>query len=1341
MSRINLEHSEVRSPLINAPRFGTLTHILSGTFVITPDGPTFIFLDPNGVQRDVFLPVITGGNFYVIANIGNDEDLNVVDHLGATVTVVEAGSTTMVASSKNSWIILSTISAGPASGVSGPASSTDNAIVRWNGAGGTAVQNSLAIISDPGALSGIISLDFAATTDATLTRLSSGVLGIEGNAILTALTGQAIDPTLTALAAYNTNGLLTQTAADTFAGRTLVGTAGQIAISNGDGVAGNPTLSLPADVLIPTILTVPNTGLHLLDTDASHDLIVKPGSNLTADRILTITTGDADIIVNLSAVTDEFVLAYDVTTNTWRGVAAAASVPTTITVANEAADTTCFPLFVTAATGDLGPKTNANLTYNSSTGAFSIGTAAPLTVGTIELGAASDTTLARVSAGVVSIEGFNILTTATGQPLDATLSALAAYNVNGLLTQTAADTFTGRTLLGTAGQLTVANGSGVTGDPTISLPADVLIPTILTVPNAGLHLLDTDASHDLIIRPGSNITADRTLTLTTGNADRTLDISAASVTISTFGASLVDDADALTARATLGVVIGTNVQAFDTTLAALASYNTNGFLVQTAMDTFAGRTISGPLAGLVITNGDGVAGNLTIALADDLAALESLGGINTIYYRSGSSTWSAVNIGANLTFTAGTLAASSGTATVGDGDYGDIVVSSSGTIWTIDAAAVTYAKMQDVSAASKLLGRGDSGSGDVQEITLGSGLTMTGTTLSAAGGSYTDEQAQDAIGTILLDSSRIDFTYNDATPSITADLITGSVANSFLADMAEARIKGRAFGAGTGVPTDLTGAQVLAIIENTTPLLSEAEAAAGYQPLDATLSALATFSTDGFLAHTGVDTFAARTITGTGGQISVANGDGVAGNPTLSLPADVVIPTIITVPNTGLHIFDIDSSHDLIVKPGSNITADRTFTITTGDANRTLTLSGDATLDDWFDQSVKAAASPTFAGVNLSNTDTTISRVSAGDIQIEANIVYRAGGTDVALADGGTGASLVDPNADRILFWDDSAGAMAFLTAGTGLTITGTTLDASAGSDSTNYQEFTSSGTWTKPGSCTFVMVECWAGGGGGASGRRGTAGQTRNGGTGGGGGAYAFRLFKASECGATETVTIGAGGSAGAAQTVDTTDGNNGGNGGNTTFGSLLTAFGGGGGSAGTNAAIAPGAGGGVLSAGALSVGGQPWFAAANTTGGHFGGAITSATTAQNPSGFGGGTGGPFGASPLAGACSYQGGPGGGCGGFINAANTASAGAAGGSITGATGGGGAAGASAGLPGAAGTGRQGGGGGFGGTTTGGAGGAGGQPAGGGGGGGASLNGNNSGAGGVGGAGLCRVYSW
>jgi hypothetical protein len=85
--------------------------------------------------------------------------------------------------------------------------------------------------------------------------------------------------------------------------------------------------------------------------------------------------------------------------------------------------------------------------------------------------------------------------------------------------------------------------------------------------------------------------------------------------------------------------------------------------------------------------------------------------------------------------TVDTIAALAGGGSISDGDKGDITVSSSGTVWTVDNDAITYAKLQNVSAASKLLGRGSaSGSGDVEEITLGTGLSMSGTTLSATGG-------------------------------------------------------------------------------------------------------------------------------------------------------------------------------------------------------------------------------------------------------------------------------------------------------------------------------------------------------------------------------------------------------------------------------------------------------------------------------------------------------------------------------------------------------------------------------------------------------------------------------
>lgn len=54
---------------------------------------------------------------------------------------------------------------------------------------------------------------------------------------------------------------------------------------------------------------------------------------------------------------------------------------------------------------------------------------------------------------------------------------------------------------------------------------------------------------------------------------------------------------------------------------------------------------------------------------------------------------------------------------VSDGDKGDITVSTSGSVWTVDNDAITYAKMQNVSATDKLLGRATAGAGDVEEIT------------------------------------------------------------------------------------------------------------------------------------------------------------------------------------------------------------------------------------------------------------------------------------------------------------------------------------------------------------------------------------------------------------------------------------------------------------------------------------------------------------------------------------------------------------------------------------------------------------------------------------------------
>jgi hypothetical protein len=54
-------------------------------------------------------------------------------------------------------------------------------------------------------------------------------------------------------------------------------------------------------------------------------------------------------------------------------------------------------------------------------------------------------------------------------------------------------------------------------------------------------------------------------------------------------------------------------------------------------------------------------------------------------------------------------------------------------------------------------------------------------------------------------------------------------------------------------------------------------------------------------------------------------------------------------------------------------------------------------------------------GVNIGNADTTLTRASAGDINVEGNIIYRAGGTDVPVADGGTGASTATAALNNLL--------------------------------------------------------------------------------------------------------------------------------------------------------------------------------------------------------------------------------------------------------------------------------------------------------------------------------------
>ncbi len=112
--------------------------------------------------------------------------------------------------------------------------------------------------------------------------------------------------------------------------------------TSGNGISGSVS-SEGGTFTVTSNATNANTGSTIVFRDGS--------GNFSAGTITANLTGNASG-----------------SSGSCTGNSATATVATTITVADEGTDTTCFPTFVTAATGNLGAKTDSVLTYNSSNG-------------------------------------------------------------------------------------------------------------------------------------------------------------------------------------------------------------------------------------------------------------------------------------------------------------------------------------------------------------------------------------------------------------------------------------------------------------------------------------------------------------------------------------------------------------------------------------------------------------------------------------------------------------------------------------------------------------------------------------------------------------------------------------------------------------------------------------------------------------------------------------------------------------------------------------------------------------------------------------------------------------
>ncbi len=288
--------------------------------------------------------------------------------------------------------------------------------------------------------SGTPSLSFASAV--TSVQISTGSAGITlGGTNPITTTGNIsidLDSGLNALVALGT-GIVAKTAAATYAARTITGST-NIGITNGTGVSGDPTIALNTTV----------TGLTALTSTTLTGTTTVGGNISIAGNTISSTTGAINLTPNgtnavaLTSATQAVPLRlYESGGGNYIGLVSGTL----------AADTT-FTLPLTAGSANQFLQTNG-------------------TVGTPTLTFASAVTsigISSSSAGI-TLGGVSNPVTTTGTisvDLNAGLNALVALGT-GMVAKTAANTYSARTITGTASNISLTNGDGVSGNPTIDL--------------------------------------------------------------------------------------------------------------------------------------------------------------------------------------------------------------------------------------------------------------------------------------------------------------------------------------------------------------------------------------------------------------------------------------------------------------------------------------------------------------------------------------------------------------------------------------------------------------------------------------------------------------------------------------------------------------------------------------------------------------------------------------------------------------------------------------------------------------------------------------------------------
>lgn len=402
-----------------------------------------------------------------------------------------------------------------------------------------------------------------------------------------------LDADLTALAAISGTGVLVRTGAGTFASRTIVGTAGNISVADGDGVAGNPTINLvnvgtPVAAFFGRFTTDAQGRVTATSAATAGDITTTLGYT-PVNRAGDTMTGPLDMgnnsITNLAApiagtdaVNKNYVDALNSGLSWKDSVIAASTANVTVSSAPASLDG------VTLTSGDrvllknqTDPAENGIYVFN--------GTGSPLTRATD-----MDTASEFPNASVFVEQGTTYADTGWVQVNDSITVGTSAVSFS---------QFSG------SGTYSAGTGLQLVGN-TFSLITPV------SIANGGTGLAAIGAANQVL---GVNAagTASEYKTITAGTGVSVVH-GAGSITINNTGVTSVtvqSNSAALTVTNPTVTTTGTIELDLDADITALAGITGTGIIARTGAGTFEARTLTAG-TGISITNGDGVAGNPVI---------------------------------------------------------------------------------------------------------------------------------------------------------------------------------------------------------------------------------------------------------------------------------------------------------------------------------------------------------------------------------------------------------------------------------------------------------------------------------------------------------------------------------------------------------------------------------------------------------------------------------------------------------------------------------------------------------------------------------------------------------